>query len=422
MLHRFGDERAGTAGRIQRSLVQRVVDQLAHHCPGQPRWGVVFAQGPPFVGRDHRFVENGGDVWRGVLPVEPGHPSRQRPHQILPTHFIGPSEEVRFDNAAQPRGVPEPPALQKVRRVGFRQLPQVNAKGRLDCHADDEAEVSVPYEQVVQFLRVLGDFSQRGAQQVLPQPPFHLDRLVLGRLSIHPGQGVSIPLVGGAARAEVFLHVGPVHRLAFQRDQRAVPQPLVQQQPLVTRFQHEPIGRCGPHRTGPGPSQQPILAIGENARAHALAVGFGDLQVVIQLPHVGGIGIEAAGGSDALLELDEGVQRGEINGASTAGGWRILLDDLLAAGQPRDDEEIAHGGGDVRLGFTVVVPVQDGLRRVRVPRVVGVKMRSHNSIVSPGFLRRERPPTPSGQSRYNRRTSRDFSLCEVRFYGSAGTD
>jgi len=40
------------------------------------------------------------------------------------------------------------------------------------------------------------------------------------------------------------------------------------------------------------------------------------LEIVVELAEVGGVGVEAALGADASLELDEGVQGGQVNGAA----------------------------------------------------------------------------------------------------------
>ena len=78
VIDRLYDERAGAAGGVEDSLLQRVGDKLADHGAGEPVRGVVLPKPSSLVGRDDRLVQDGGDVrWR-VRPVEPRNPVRQR--------------------------------------------------------------------------------------------------------------------------------------------------------------------------------------------------------------------------------------------------------------------------------------------------------------------------------------------------------
>ena len=210
-------------------------------------------------------------------------------------------------------------------------------------------------EQVVQGGLVVGDFAQGGAEQVEPQAALDLDGFVIGGAGVKGGQGVDVPLVGGALGAEVLLYAGAVGGNAVQGEQGAVPEPFVQRQPPV-RFQGEAVGRGGVDRPGVGPAQQPVPAVREDAGSDAFAGGLGKLQVVVQLFNVGRVGVETAGGADAPFELDKGIQSGEVNGATGVVGRRVFLDDLFAFNQAGQDEEVADGGGDVGLRLKIIVP------------------------------------------------------------------
>ena len=71
------------------------------------------------------------------------------------------------------------------------------------------------------------------------------------------------------------------------------------------------------------------------------------------------VGCATGSRSDAPLELDEGVQRGQVHGPSRRVRGRVLLNHLLATGQASKDEKVPHRAGDVGLGLTTVVPSQD---------------------------------------------------------------
>ena len=101
-----------------------------------------------------------------------------------------------------------------------------------------------------------------------------------------------------------------------------------------------------------------MLAVGEDAHADAPAL-MGLLQVVVQLADVVGVGVHAAGGTDSALELDEGVEGGEVDGAARALGRGIFLDHVVASDKAGGDEEVANGGGDVRLRLVVFVTAQN---------------------------------------------------------------
>ena len=287
--------------------------------------------------------------------------------------------------------------MQQVGGVGLGQPPDVDAEGRLHHHADHRAQVGVPDEQVVHLLRVFaprlgrpglghlsafhslraeGQFAQGGAQQVVPQPPLDPYGLQMRVLCVEGFQGGDVALVRGTVRTEVIGDAFPVGYDVFQRHQRGIPQPFVQRQPPVRLLQREGVGPRRTRRAGPGPAQQPAPPVGEDAHAHP-PLRRRLRQVVVQLPHVIGVGFAAGGGADPPLELDEGVQRGQVNGAPAAIRGRVLLDHLLRLGQAGEDQEIANGGGDVGLGIVALVPFQDGGGSAGKLWVVDVQVRSH---------------------------------------------
>ena len=240
-------------------------------------------------------------------------------------------------------------------------------------------------EQVVQGGLVVGDFTQGGAEQVEPQATLDLDGFVVGGAGVKGGQGVDVPLVGGALGAEVLLYAGAVGRNAIQGEQGAVPEPFVQRQPSVGRFQGAAVGWGGVDRPGVGPAQQPVPAVGEDAGADAFAGRFGQLQVVVQLLNVGRVGVETAGGADAPLELNESIQSGEVNGAAGAVGRRVFLDDFVALRQPGQDEKIPHRRSNVGLHLKIIVPPQNRRRRFNIPPVANIQMRTHSPDCSTLF-------------------------------------
>ena len=100
-----------------------------------------------------------------------------------------------------------------------------------------------------------------------------------------------------------------------------------------------------------------MLAVGKDAHADA-ALPLGLLQVVVELPDVLGVGLEAGGGADPALDLYEGIEGGEVDGAVGAQRGRVLLVDLVAVDEAGADQEVAHGGGDVGLELAGVVPTE----------------------------------------------------------------
>ena len=79
MRDRFRDEGSGTACRVQDMLIQWIRDQFPYDALRQPVWGVVFAELASLLGWYNGFVQNGGNIGRSLLPVEPGHTTRKRP-------------------------------------------------------------------------------------------------------------------------------------------------------------------------------------------------------------------------------------------------------------------------------------------------------------------------------------------------------
>ena len=165
--------------------------------------------------------------------------------------------------------------------------------------------------------------------------------------------------------------------------QGVVAQPLVKGDPAVRVFQREGVRRDRPGRSGIGPAQQPVLAVGQDAHAHA-ALLLRLRQVVVELVDVPGVGVEAARGADPALELDERVEGGEVHGAARAFGRRVFLDDLLVLYEAGDGQEIADRAGDVGLGLALVVPPQNLGCGLPVPGIVRVDVHRH-SVIYPGF-------------------------------------
>ena len=329
--------------------------------------------------------------------------------QRVAPNLNGPGEEVRFQHPLQTRGAVQLAALEQVGGVGLGQPPDVDAEGRLHHHADHCAQVGVPHEQVVHLLRVLaprpgrlclghlclghdsalhslgaeGQFAQGGAQQVVPQPPLDPYGLQFRVLCVERFQGGDVALVRGTVGTEVLGDALPVGHDVFQRHQRGVPQPFVQRQPPLRLVQGEGVGPRQTRVAGPGPAQQPAPAVGEDAHADP-SLRRRLRQVVVQLPHVIGVGFAAGGGADAPLELDEGVQGGQVNGAPAAVRGRVLLDHLLGLGQAGADQEIADGRGDVGLRLVALVPFQDGGGGAGKLWVVDVQVRGHGTDSSSG--------------------------------------
>ena len=137
-----------------------------------------------------------------------------------------------------------------------------------------------------------------------------------------------------------------------------VAEPLEEGDPAVGVFQRKGIGHCRPDWTGVWPAQQPLPAVREDAHAHA-ALLLRLLQVVVELLDVLSVRVEAPRGADPALELDKGVEGGQVDGTAGAlRGW-VLLDDVITPDESCHDEEISDRAGDVRLGLASVVPSQN---------------------------------------------------------------
>ena len=95
-------------------------------------------------------------------------------------------------------------------------------------------------------------------------------------------------------------------------------------------------------------------------------------QVFVQLPHVLRVWFAAAGGANPVLELDEGIQSGQVYGTARGIRGRVLLNNLLAAGQAGEDEKVPDRAGDVSFGLKVVMAQQDLRRCITILGVVYV--------------------------------------------------
>ena len=146
--------------------------------------------------------------------------------------------------------------------------------------------------------------------------------------------------------------------LVFDDGEGVVAEPFEELEPTVGVVEGEGVGQGGLDGAGVGKAEEPVLAVGEDALAK-FAVSVGLLEVVVELVDVVGVGFEAAAGADSALELDEGVEGGEVDGAAGALGRGVLLDYLVGSDQAGGDEEVADGAGDVRLRFVVFVAAEN---------------------------------------------------------------
>ena len=141
-----------------------------------------------------------------------------------------------------------------------------------------------------------------------------------------------VALVGGAPGAEAGGDGFAVGRDVILGGEGVVAEPFEEGNPSVGIVEGEGVGEGGLDGAGVGPAEEPVLAVGEDAHPDA-ALPVGLLQVFVELVHVVGVGIEAPGGADATLELDEGVEGRQVDGAARAQGGRVLFDDFIGSGQ-----------------------------------------------------------------------------------------
>ena len=230
---RLGDEGTRAAGGIQNVLVQRVGHHLAHHGPGQPVRGVVLAQLAALVGRDDGLVQDGGDVIRRRMPVEPCDSPGEGLEQWQATHLRGPGEEVRFHDTLKTGLAAEVTAVEQVRGIGLRQPVDVAAEGRLHHYADDGGQVGMADEQVIHLSGIICDFSQGSRKQVLPQLPLDLDRIEVGVLAVQGFEGCYVPLICRAIGTEVLGDGESGGLLVPFCGERVIAEPFVQGDPAV---------------------------------------------------------------------------------------------------------------------------------------------------------------------------------------------
>ena len=107
-------------------------------------------------------------------------------------------------------------------------------------------------------------------------------------------------------------------------------------------------------------------------------------QVVVELRDVVRVGVEAAGGANAALDLDEGIERRQVHGAMRPPRGRLLLDDLAVPRQLGEREEVPHGAGNVRLRLGPVVPAQNFGRRLGIARIFVIQVFRHSAYSFPG--------------------------------------
>ena len=261
------------------------------------------------------------------------------------------------------------------------------------------------HEQVVQPPARARHFTQRGPQQVVPQPPLHPHRLARRVPVIQRPQAGNVLVVVRIAEAEVLFDALPVaERNVLTRDERPVPQPLVQAYPAaVPLVQREAKRRCRLDRASAGPAQQPILAVGQNAHARAFAGPLGLSEVVVNLLDVTLGGTEPGPRANPPLDLDERIQRRQVHRPPRCLRWRVLLDDLVRPRQPRTDQEVPHRARDVRFRLGILMPPQN------LPRQPLIINHHHHTSVPPhrggtvdGQCQRlpENPPSPHRPPRH----------------------
>ena len=253
--------------------------------------------------------------------------------------------------------------MQQVGGLGVGHGVDVNAERRLHHHADDGGEVRVAYEQAVHAVGSEGDLAEGGGEQLLPKLPLDPDRVGV-RVTIVQGlEGGNVALVVRAVRSEVF-----GYRLAAGDNvdlgrECVVAQPLEQERPALRVLKREGIGRRGPYRPRVRPAQQPVLAVGQNSHPNPASL-LRLCEVVVQLLHKLWVGIETACRANPSLELDERVERGQVNCTSRPQRRRDLLHDLLALNQLRGNEKVANSARDVRLSHVRLMPAQYLARRL----------------------------------------------------------
>ena len=163
-----------------------------------------------------------------------------------------------------------------------------------------------------------------------------------------------VTLVGAAVGAEVGGDGLAGGGLVFDDGEGVVAEPLEELEPAVGVVEGEGVGEGGLDGAGVGPAEEPVLAVGEDAHTDAPAP-VGLLEVVVELVDVVGVGFEAAVGADSALELDEGVEGGEVDGAAGTESRGVFFDHVVGSDKAGGNEEVADGGGDVRLRFVVFV-------------------------------------------------------------------
>ena len=115
-----------------------------------------------------------------------------------------------------------------------------------------------------------------------------------------------------------------------------------------------------------------MLPVGQHPHAMPAVFFLRMFEVTVQLFDVIRVGVEARSRSDPPLDLYEGVEGGEVDRRPRAEGWRLLLDDLIALGEVREDEKVAYGAGYVGLSLVQIMSTEDFTGRIRVALVAWV--------------------------------------------------
>ena len=378
VVDRLHEEGAGAAGGIEDSLVQRIGDELADHVAGEPGGGVVLSEPSSLVRRDDRLIEDGCYVGGSVHPVEPRDPVRQRGQKGKAVLDLRrPREEVRFDHALQACVALKATPLEQVPGVDCRKAGDVDSEGCLNDHAEDHRQVGVADEQVVDVFGLADGLTERRPEQVAPEFHLHADGLRVLVPGVQFAEAGYVPAVARAIEAEMRFRVPPVQGDVVQRLEGLVAQPFVKRHPAVGIFEGEGVGIVRVHRTRAGPPEQPVFPVGQDTHVIPPILSLRLFEIAVQLFDVPRVGVEARARSNPALDLDEGIERGEVDRRARAQSGGALLHDLVALDEIREDEEVTYGAGYVGLGLVPVVPPEDAPGGFRVALVVEVKMLAH---------------------------------------------
>ena len=169
----------------------------------------------------------------------------------------------------------------------------------------------MPEEQVVQVVGLLNHFAERGSEQASPELAFDLHRRVVLASLVESSEAIEM-LLESWTRAQALAHFVLSWRDSSRLKRlRLVAQPFEQLQAVFGGCQRECIRRLRTDRSHPGPAQNPVLAVGQDAEALRLSARDGFLEVGVELLHMDGIGCDLI--ADAHLELDDQVASAQVD-------------------------------------------------------------------------------------------------------------